>query len=52
MCKVNGETASHLLLHNEVATDISNFIFALFGVTWLVPTSITVFVQGRNYCLP
>jgi hypothetical protein len=39
MCKKNGESVDHLLLHCEVATQLWNYVFSLFGVEWVIPQS-------------
>jgi hypothetical protein len=37
MCKKNGESVDHLLLHCEVAAWLWNYVFTLFGVEWVMP---------------
>ena len=37
MCKHNGESTDHLLLHCEVAMEVWSMVFQLFGVTWVMP---------------
>jgi hypothetical protein len=39
MCKKNGESVDHLLLHCEVAARLWNYVFTLFGVEWVMPRS-------------
>ena len=36
MCKNNGESSSHLLLHCPMAWDLWNFILSLFGLHWVM----------------
>jgi hypothetical protein len=36
MCKKSEESIDHLLLHCEVATEVWNMIFQLFGVMWVM----------------
>jgi hypothetical protein len=36
MCRCNGETVAHLLLHCLVASEIWSFVFRLFGVDWVM----------------
>jgi len=36
MCKKNGGTIDHLLLHCEVARDLWNYILTLLGVEWVM----------------
>jgi hypothetical protein len=37
MCKKNGESVDHLLLHCEVASALWHFIFSWFGLHWVMP---------------
>jgi hypothetical protein len=39
MCKKNGESMDHLLLHCEVATRLWNYVFTLLGVELVTPRS-------------
>jgi hypothetical protein len=36
MCKKRGESINHLLLHCEVAMEVWNMVFQLFGVMWVM----------------
>jgi hypothetical protein len=36
MCRCNGETVDHLLLHCPVARELWSFVFRLFGVDWVI----------------
>jgi hypothetical protein len=36
MCKHSGELIDYLLLHCEVAMELWNMVFQLFGVTWVM----------------
>jgi hypothetical protein len=36
-CKKSGESFDHLLLHCEVARELWNYIFKLFGAEWVMP---------------
>jgi hypothetical protein len=38
LCKHNGESIDHLLLHCEVAMEVWSMVFQLFGVTWVIPS--------------
>uniref|UniRef100_A0A2N9EFE5 Reverse transcriptase domain-containing protein n=1 Tax=Fagus sylvatica TaxID=28930 RepID=A0A2N9EFE5_FAGSY len=40
MCKNNGESSSHLLLHCPMAWDLWNFILSLFGLQWVMPRDV------------
>ena len=37
ICKSNGESVDHLLLHCPVAMDLWSMVLGLFGVTWVMP---------------
>ncbi len=37
MCKSNGESVNHLLLHCPLAQERWNLIFTLFGTSWVMP---------------
>ena len=37
MCKQNGESIDHLLLHYEVSIELWNMVCQMFGVTWVMP---------------
>ena len=40
LCKVDGETIDHLLLHCPFSCEVWDMIFALFGVQWVMPGKI------------
>jgi hypothetical protein len=40
MCKKNGESVDHLLIHCEVATQLWHYIFTLFGNEWVMPQKV------------
>jgi hypothetical protein len=40
MCKMNGETVDHLLLHCEVARVLWNAIFSRFSLSWVMPLRV------------
>jgi hypothetical protein len=40
MCKRDGETIDHLLLHCLVAKELWDMVLTLFGVQWVMPRSI------------
>jgi exonuclease III len=40
MCKKNGESVDHLLIHCEVATRIWHYMFTLFGIEWVMPQKV------------
>ena len=50
MCKSNGKTVDHLLLHCHIATDFWSMVFGLFVVYWLMPETLIDLLacwQGR-----
>jgi hypothetical protein len=49
MCKKNGESMDHLLLHCEVATRLWNYVFSLFGVEWAMPQSFLDLLACWNW---
>jgi hypothetical protein len=40
MCKSNGESVSHLLLHCPIAHELWNLNFTLFGTVWVMPRGL------------
>ena len=40
ICKCNGESVDHLLLHCSIALDLWSMILGLFGVQWVMPKSV------------
>ena len=40
MCKRNGESVNHLLLHCEVVGALSDVLFNCFGLSWVMPRQI------------
>ena len=40
MCRCNGETVNHLLLHCEKAYKLWSLIFRSFGISWVLPRSV------------
>jgi hypothetical protein len=40
MCKKNGESIDHLLLHCKVAHDLWSYILILFGVEWVMQRTV------------
>jgi hypothetical protein len=37
MCKADGESVDHLLLHCSYAKELWDLVFAMFGVHWVMP---------------
>jgi hypothetical protein len=40
LCKRDGETVDHLLLHCDVATTLWNHVFSRFGMSWVIPRRV------------
>jgi hypothetical protein len=40
MCKARGESVNHLFLHCNVARDLWNMFFSLFGIPWIMPRGV------------
>jgi len=40
MCKCNGESVNHHLLHSPFATDLWSMVLELFGVCWVMPKTV------------
>jgi len=43
MCKMNGESVDHILLHCEVARALWNAIFSRFSLSWVMPLRVVDF---------
>ena len=48
MCKQGGERVEHLLLHSFVAGALWYLVFALFGVSWVMPKMIIQMLASRQ----
>lgn len=40
MCKKDGESVDHLLMHCPVAGELWNFLFSLFQIEWVMPSTV------------
>uniref|UniRef100_A0A2N9FU80 Reverse transcriptase domain-containing protein n=1 Tax=Fagus sylvatica TaxID=28930 RepID=A0A2N9FU80_FAGSY len=40
MCKADGETVDHLLLHCPYAKELWDMVFGLFGIQWVMPKRV------------
>ena len=50
LCKINGETADHMLLHCPYAKEVWDMVFGMFGVHWVMPRktiNLLAFWQGN-----
>jgi hypothetical protein len=46
MCKKNGESIDHLLLHCDVAQVVWSSFYSLFGVEWVIPRRVLDLLSG------
>ena len=46
MCKVSGESVTHLLLHCPVVREVWTFFLRSFGVSWVFPDSVCEVLSG------
>ena len=51
MCKQDGKTINHLLLHCPDAIDLWDMVFCLFGVDWVMPREILDLLSCCLSCL-
>ena len=50
MCRCEGETVDHLLLHCSVVQKLWNFVFASFHIHWVLPRRVVDLLFGwRNW---
>ena len=40
MCKSNGESVDHLLLHCPIVYELWSMVFTLFGIHWAMPKTV------------
>ena len=40
MCKRNGESIDHLLIHCSIAFDLWSMVLTLFGIHWVMPKTV------------
>ena len=50
LCKMDGESVDHLLLHCPFSREIWDMFFALFGVHWVMPGKILVLLACWQGC--
>ena len=46
LCKSDGESVSHLLLHCPIASDLWAFLFCLNEISWLTPNSVVLMLES------
>jgi len=46
MCKKHGESVDHLLLHCDVARVVWSSFYSLFGVEWVMSSSVLDLLRG------
>jgi len=46
LCKSDGESVSHLLLHCPIASDLWAFLFCLNEISWLSPNSVDLMLES------
>jgi hypothetical protein len=46
MCKKHGESVDHLFLHCDVARVVWSYFYRLFGVEWVMPSSVLDLLSG------
>ena len=50
MCKRNGESVDHLLIHCSIASDLWSMVFTLFGIHWVMAKKVVdllAYWQGK-----
>ncbi len=40
LCKMDGESVDHLLLHCAYAKELWDLVFAMFGIAWMMPATV------------
>ena len=45
MCKANGESMNHLLLHSPIARDMWVYLLCLVGLNWEMPNSVLAMLE-------
>ena len=48
MCKCDGVSVDHLLLHCTVAHEMWTMLFGLFGISWVMPRSVVGLLECWN----
>ena len=46
MCRCEGESVDHLLIHCYMANELWNFVFRSFGIQWVLPRRVIDLVDG------
>ena len=50
MCRVNGESVNHLLIHCRLASDLWYIVLRSFGVIWVFPDNVADLLYGWYNC--
>ena len=50
MCRINGESGTHRLIHCSLASDLWHLILRSFGVLWVFPNNIVDLLFGWYNC--
>ena len=48
MCKMNGESVDHLLLHCNIAHELLNRVFCLVEINWVMPNTVSICRKAGN----
>ena len=48
MCKKDGESVDHLLLHCPIAYELWTMVFCLFGIEWIMPKRVIDMFSARK----
>lgn len=46
MCKKHGESVDHILLHYDVVQVVWSYFYSLFGVEWVMSSSVLGLMSG------
>jgi hypothetical protein len=46
ICRANGESVNHLLLHCSIIREFCDFLLCLVGLTWVMPNSVIALLES------
>ena len=46
LCRSDGESVSHFLLHCSLVSNLWAFIFCLVGIDWIMPNSVAAMLES------